>query len=206
MELGYFDTATERFRRLFLDPLAPVAGLLARVRDREDYELIQEHCIHDEIRVTLHLRTTDLVRIDARPAWCRLRQQLDAANDASDSFFEIDTATGSIGFVVGNRATKLVARAQDGIALASPSSVTQLCAQLSVHVVGVDQLDAVVGDVLHALLDLLRPRALPFRIERFIDEALVELVGQLLPLLRRERQQLVSEFRPNRHAISVPDA
>lgn len=50
-------------------------------------------------------------------------------------------------------------------------------------VVCINQLDAVIGDVLHALLDLLRPLAFPFPIEQ-LDEAL-EIDGRHAELEKR---------------------
>lgn len=62
--LHIYDSRAERYGRLFRDALAPVAGLLARVPDREHDELIRQDGVHDEVWVTLHLRATDLIRLD----------------------------------------------------------------------------------------------------------------------------------------------
>jgi len=68
-----------------------------------------------------------------------------------------------------------------------------------VNVIGIDELDSAISDVLHALPDLVRPRALPLGIERFVDQALVQLVGDLLTFLRGKRQKLAPEFGLDRH-------
>lgn len=81
------------------------------MRDREHDELIFEDRIDDEVGVMPHLRATNVERsLDARPTGRRLMKYLDAANNASHGFFEIDAATRALGFVVGDRATKLIAR------------------------------------------------------------------------------------------------
>ncbi len=43
--------------------------------------------------------------------------------------------------------------------------------------------------------------AFPLRVERFVDEALVQLVRQLLPIFGRERQQLAAQLGPDRHSF-----
>jgi hypothetical protein len=48
--------------QLFFDPLAPVAGVLARVRDREHDELSRKDRVDDEVRMPPHLGVADLVR------------------------------------------------------------------------------------------------------------------------------------------------
>jgi hypothetical protein len=42
----------------------------------------------------------------------------------------------------------------DGSALVSPAPVAQVCAQLCMNLVGVDEIDAASDDVLNSLLDL----------------------------------------------------
>lgn len=67
------------------------------------------------------------------------------------------------------------------------------------NVICVHELDSAINDVLHSLRDLVRPRAFPFWIERFVDQALVQLVGELLTFLRGKRQKLVPEFGLDGH-------
>jgi hypothetical protein len=74
------------------------------VRDREQDESIFENRVHDEVGMTLHLRATDLMCIDARPAWCSLWEQLDATDYTANGFFEIDTTALPLGFVEGDGA------------------------------------------------------------------------------------------------------
>jgi hypothetical protein len=50
--------------------------------------------------------------------------------------------------------------------------------------VGVDEIDATSDDVLDSPLDLSGPCAFPLGIERLIDEALVDLVGELMTIFR----------------------
>lgn len=75
-------------------------------------------------------------------------------------------------------------------ALTSPTGFAQLSPQLSVNFIGIDQLDAAVGDVSNAASDLLSPSLLPARIRRCILQALEQLIRELLALMRREGQQL----------------
>lgn len=70
--------------------------------------------------------------------------------------------------------------------------------------VGIDELDTTRDDIFDTPLELLGPRALPRWIGRGVDQALIELVSQLVALLRRQGQELVPQLWADRHIANVP--